>query len=94
MDIGSLYSAFHEVLRFPVVFAALLNISTLYGILSSVKSIIYPFLILSKFLLLLSLSFTFIAANLFVKFYKVVVFFSFNFSDELLVDVGFLLLYT
>ena len=88
MDIGSLYSTLNEFINLPVTFAALLNISTLYGILSSVKSIIFPFLIFCKFLLLL-LSFIFVAASLFVNFSKVVVFSPFNFSDELLVDVDF-----
>ena len=89
MDIGSLYSTLNEFINRPVTFAALLNISTLYGILSSVKSIIFPFLIFCKFLLLLLLSFIFVAASLFVNFSKVVVFSPFNFSDELLVDVDF-----
>ena len=89
MDIGSSYSTLNEFINLPVAFAAVLNISTLYGILSSVKSIIFPFLIFCKFLLLLSLSFIFIAASLFVNFSEVVVFSPFNFSDELLVDVGF-----
>ena len=89
MDIGSLYAKFNEFLYFPVAFAALPNISTLYGILSIVKSIIFPFLISCKFFHSLLLSFIFIAASLFVNFYKVVVFSSFNFSSELLVDFDF-----
>ena len=77
-----------------MAFAAVFNISTLYGILSVVKSTIFPFLVLCKFLLSLLLSFIFIAAILFVNFSKVVVFSSFNFSDESLVDVNFSLLCT
>ena len=49
---------------------------------------------ISKFFLSLSLSYVFIVASLFISFSKVVVFSSFNFSNELLVDVVFSLLCT
>ena len=80
MDIGSLYSILNAFLNFPVAFPAVLNISTLYGMLSTVKSIICPFLILCKLFFSLLWSFISIAASCFVKFSKV--FCSF---DELLV---------
>ena len=94
MDIGSFYLILNEFLYFPVTFAALHNISTLYGILSTVKSITFFLNFMLVFFLSLLLLFMFIAASLFVKFSKVVVFCSFNFSNELLVGVDFLLLYT
>ena len=71
-----------------MAFAALLNISTLYGILSIVKSIIFVFLIFVNFyfhysllllLLLLLLLFIYTAASLFVNFSKGLVFFKFIF---------------
>ena len=70
-----------KYLNFPMAFAALLNISTLYGILSIVKSIIFVFLIFVNFyfhyslLLLLLLLFIYTAASLFVNFSKGLVFF-------------------
>ena len=77
-----------KYLNFPMAFAALLNISTLYGILSIVKSIIFVFLIFVNFyfhysllllLLLLLLLFIYTAASLFVNFSKGLVFFKFIF---------------